>query len=84
MNRPGFLRHLFALNRGQSVGALSNPRYPEEFNIRAVNQVTEKQLPVADVAALLMSVNSIVHFFETRMFQSDSSLNNPLLRWAPG
>ena len=29
---------------------MSNPRYPEEFKIQAVNQVTEKKLPVADVA----------------------------------
>jgi transposase len=26
---------------------MSNPRYPEEFKIQAVNQVTEKKLPVA-------------------------------------
>lgn len=32
---------------------MSNPRYPEEFKIQAVNQVIEKQLPVADVAARL-------------------------------
>ena len=32
---------------------MSNPRYAEEFKIQAVNQVTEKQLPVADVAARL-------------------------------
>ena len=32
---------------------MSNPHYPEEFKIQAVNQVTEKKLPVADVAALL-------------------------------
>ena len=32
---------------------MSNPRYPEEFKIQAVNQVTEKELPVADVAARL-------------------------------
>ncbi len=32
---------------------MSNPRYTEEFKIQAVNQVTEKQLPVADVAARL-------------------------------
>jgi len=30
---------------------MSNPRYPEEFKIQAVNQVTERKLPVADVAA---------------------------------
>ncbi|VVO23440.1 hypothetical protein PS726_04401 [Pseudomonas fluorescens] len=24
---------------------MSNPRYPEEFKIQAVNQVTEKKLP---------------------------------------
>ncbi|EGH26828.1 transposase family protein, partial [Pseudomonas amygdali pv. mori str. 301020] len=35
---------------GQSGGAMSNPRYPEEFKIQAVNQVTEKKLPVDDVA----------------------------------
>ena len=32
---------------------MSNPRYPEEFKIQAVNLVTEKKLPVADVAARL-------------------------------
>ncbi|WP_440088878.1 IS3 family transposase [Pseudomonas fragariae (ex Marin et al. 2024)] len=32
---------------------MSNPRYPEEFKIQAVSQVTEKKLPVADVAARL-------------------------------
>jgi hypothetical protein len=26
---------------------MSNQRYPEEFKIQAVNQVTEKQLPVS-------------------------------------
>ena len=29
---------------------MSNPRYPEEFNIQAVDQVTEKKLTDADVA----------------------------------
>jgi transposase len=29
---------------------MSNPRYPEEFKIQAVNQVTERKLPIADVA----------------------------------
>jgi transposase len=32
---------------------MSNPRYPEEFKIQAVNQVIEKKQPVADVAARL-------------------------------
>ena len=32
---------------------MSNPRYAEEFKIQAVNQVTEKKLPVAEVAARL-------------------------------
>jgi len=32
---------------------MRNPRYPEEFKIQAVNQVTEKQLPVLEVAARL-------------------------------
>ena len=32
---------------------MSNPRYPEEFKIQAVNQVTEKKLPVTEVAARL-------------------------------
>ena len=32
---------------------MSNPRYSEEFKIQAVNQVTEKKLPVADGAARL-------------------------------
>ena len=29
---------------------MSNPRYPEEFKIEAVKQVTERGLPVAEVA----------------------------------
>ena len=32
---------------------MSNPLYPEEFKTQAANQVTEKKLPVADVAARL-------------------------------
>lgn len=32
---------------------MSNQRYPEEFKIQAVKQVTEKQLPVSEVAARL-------------------------------
>ena len=32
---------------------MSNPRYPEEFKIQAVNQGTKKKRPVADVAARL-------------------------------
>ena len=32
---------------------MNNPRYTEEFKIQAVNQVIEKKLPVADVAARL-------------------------------
>lgn len=32
---------------------MSNQRYPEEFKIQAVNQVTEKQLPVSMVAPRL-------------------------------
>jgi transposase len=30
---------------------MSNPRYLEVFKIQAVNQVAEKKLPVAEVAA---------------------------------
>ena len=42
---------------------MSNPRYPEEFKIQAVNQVTEKKLPVADVAARLgVSTHSLFAF----------------------
>jgi len=32
---------------------MSNPRYPEEFKIEAVKQVTERGLRVADVAERL-------------------------------
>jgi len=32
---------------------MSNPRAPEEFKIQAVNQVTEKKLLIANVAARL-------------------------------
>ncbi|HDR2984075.1 IS3 family transposase [Stutzerimonas stutzeri] len=39
---------------------MSNPRYPEEFKIEAVKQVTERGLPVAEVAARLgMSTHSL-------------------------
>lgn len=39
---------------------MSNQRYPEEFKIQAVNQATEKQLPVSEVAAGLgVSVHSL-------------------------
>ncbi|KAA8558324.1 hypothetical protein FX985_04673 [Pseudomonas extremaustralis] len=32
---------------------MSNLRYTEEFKIHAINQVTEKKLPVADVVVRL-------------------------------
>ena len=32
---------------------MSNPRYPEESKIQAINEVIEKKLPAADVAARL-------------------------------
>ncbi len=32
---------------------MSNPRHPEEFKVEAAKQVTERGLPVADVAARL-------------------------------
>ncbi|AFM31277.1 transposase family protein [Stutzerimonas stutzeri CCUG 29243] len=39
---------------------MSNQRFPEEFKIEAVRQVTERGLPVADVAARLgMSAHSL-------------------------
>jgi transposase len=39
---------------------MSNQRYPEEFKNQAVNQVTEKQLPISEVAARLgVSVHSL-------------------------
>ncbi len=39
---------------------MSNQRYLEEFKIEAVKQVTERCLPVAEVAARLgMSVHSL-------------------------
>ena len=39
---------------------MSNQRYPEEFKIQAVKQVTKKQLPVSEVAARLgVSVHSL-------------------------
>ena len=43
---------------------MSNSRYPEEFKIEAVKQVTERGLPIAEVAArlaetLLVSSNSV-------------------------
>ena len=39
---------------------MSNSRYPEEFKIEAVKQVTERGLPIAEVAARLgMSTHSL-------------------------
>jgi len=39
---------------------MSTQRYPEEFKIQAVNQVTEKQLSVSEVDARLgVSVHSL-------------------------
>tara|TARA_R110002124_G_scaffold228324_1_gene393695 strand:- start:51 stop:191 length:141 start_codon:yes stop_codon:yes gene_type:complete len=39
---------------------MSNPRYPEEFKIEAIKQVTARGLPVAAVAARLgMSTHSL-------------------------
>ena len=39
---------------------MSNPRYTEEFKIEAVRQVTERGLPVAEVASRLgMSTHSL-------------------------
>ncbi len=32
---------------------MSNPRYPKEFKIQAVNEETGKKLPVVEVAARL-------------------------------
>ncbi|RMR26254.1 Conjugal transfer protein [Pseudomonas savastanoi pv. glycinea] len=57
---------------------MSNPRYPEEFKIQAVNQVTEKKLPVADVAARLgVSTHSLYAWIkrysnaaEVRLYQA--------------
>lgn len=44
---------------------MSNPRYPEEFKIQAVNQMIEKKLPVADVAAHLgVSTHSLYAWVE--------------------
>ncbi len=39
---------------------MSNPRYPEEFKIQAVKQVTEQKLPVADVAAHLRLLEAVL------------------------
>lgn len=39
---------------------MSHQRYSEEFKIKAVKQVTERDLPVAEVAARLgVSANSL-------------------------
>ena len=49
---------------------MSRQRYPEEFKIEAVKQVTEKGKPVADVAQRLgMSVHSL--------YAGSSSTANP-------
>jgi len=47
------LDRLWSSLGGQLGCAVSNPRYPKEFKIQAVIQVTEKRLPVANVAARL-------------------------------
>lgn len=38
-------------------GAMSNQRYPEELKIEAVKQVTERGLPIAEVAARLSAAD---------------------------
>ncbi|RMV73322.1 hypothetical protein ALP05_05085, partial [Pseudomonas caricapapayae] len=57
---PGFLDTSKPHNEAQIGGSMSRQRYPEEFKIEAVKQVTEKGKPVADVAQRLgMSVHSL-------------------------
>jgi hypothetical protein len=43
---------------------MSNPRYPEEFKIQAVNQMTQKKLPDTDLAARIDT--SLRNFVRTR------------------
>lgn len=51
---------------------MSNPRYPEEFKIQAVNQVTEKKLPVAEVAARLGASTCACRLIRSRKSSSGS------------
>lgn len=54
---------------------MSNPRYPEEFKVQAVNQVTEKKLPVADVAARLgVSPHSIKRYSKPQQERQHAEL----------
>ena len=65
---------------------MSNPRYPEEFKIQAINQVTEKKLPVSDVAARLgVSTHSLYAWIkryskpqEERQQDDDQQLSSAL------
>jgi transposase len=67
---------------------MSNQRYPEEFKIQAVKQVTEKQLPVSEVAArLAVSVHSLYAWVkrytktqEQRVEEDDQSVEVRRLR----
>lgn len=54
---------------------MSNQRYPEEFKIEAVKQVTERGLPVADVAARLgMSAHSLYAWSATASLRPSVSM----------
>ena len=54
---------------------MSNQRYPEEFKIQAVKQVTEKQLPVSEVAARLgVSVHSLYAWVCSGLMKPDTHL----------
>lgn len=43
---------------------MSNPPYPEEFKIQAVNQMTQKKIPDIDLAARIDT--SLRNFVRTR------------------
>ncbi len=59
---------------------MSRQRYPEEFKIEAVKQVTEKGKPVADVAQCLgMSAHSLTPG-SSSIASLRSSLSNPPMR----
>ncbi|XOQ67014.1 MAG: Transposase [Pseudomonas helleri] len=60
---------------------MSNQRYPEEFKIQAVKQVTEKKLPVSEVAARLgVSVHSLYAWVKRYTKPQDQSAEVRRLR----
>lgn len=56
---------------------MSNKRYPEEFKIEAVKQVTDRGYSVADVAKRLELTHLEGWDFESRLVSDDKNLVIP-------